>query len=119
MNAHRHFSPLNQKWEVWATSGEMVADSTLRVVPMPIEANHIARVCGAYRKGFFDIEVLDTGEFIFMYRYILCESRSQFDTLPLPYLVLSLLFYRYISCESCSQFDSLPLTSSSSTQASS
>ena len=50
VNTHRHYSPLNQKWEVWATSGEMVADATLRVVPMPIEANHVARVCGAYRK---------------------------------------------------------------------
>ena len=71
-------------------------------------------------------------ELSFMYRYILRESCSQFDSLPLTYLTISGLalchtvvptekeegydeecsfMYRYILRESCSQFDSLPLTS--------
>ena len=78
-----------------------------------------------------------------MYRYILRESCSQFDSLPLTSLTIrhvgayvisvtgvvrddatneiielrcahdegEFILYRYISCESFSQFDSLPLTS--------
>jgi shikimate dehydrogenase len=104
-----------------AVAGWTLPASLLAQRPAVVEVVYKPRVTALVTQARGGGCAVVQGECSFIYRYILRESCSQFDSLPLTSLrrrardrhahrAGEFYMYRYILRESCSQFDSLPLT---------